>query len=361
MKTLRILVLVCSCSFAGSAQFASPAPDDPQAHFSASVQMVVLQATVLTSRGSFVRGLRRQNFTVYEDTRPQAIRIFSHNDSPVAIGLIIDNSGSMRRKHAAVLAAAKAFARNSNPRDQLFVVSFNEKVSLGLPSSRPFAANSRELDRAIPVSAGGGKTALYDAIETGLSRIRELQQDKKALILISDGGDNASVHTLEQVINDATNSNVVIYTIGLFGKDEDLTSPAFMKRISEVTGGEVFLPKRPTQASTNCKRIAQTIRTQYTLGYSPANIQPDGRFRAIHVDVVTKRRDKLIARTRVGYTPQAGSVSNASLDEVAWAGPNTTAPDTTTPAWVQQFGISEPATQDGSPIVPFTIEPIVFR
>lgn len=216
----------------------------------------------------------------------------------------------MRRKHAAVLAAAKAFARNSNPRDQLFVVSFNDKTTLGLPRSRLFSANSRELDRAIPLAVGGGKTALYDALETGLTQIHELQQDKKALILISDGGDNASNHTLEQVINDATNSNIVIYTIGLFGKDEDLTSPAFLKRISEVTGGEVFLPKRPSQAANNCKRIAQTIRTQYTLGYSPDNVEPLGKFRAIHVSVATKRKERLITRTRLGYTPQSGSLSD---------------------------------------------------
>lgn len=309
MNTLRILAPLWLCAFISSAQstLSSSASDDQQSHFSTTVQMVVLQATVLTSKGSFVRGLRQRNFAVYEDTRPQTIRLFSHNDSPVAVGLIIDNSGSMRRKHAAVLAAAKAFARNSNPHDQLFVISFNEKVTLGLPRSRLFSANSRELDQAIPLGVGG-KTALYDAIETGLSHIHELQQDKKALILISDGGDNASSHTLEQVIEDATNSNVVIYTIGLFGKDEDLTSPAFMKRISEVTGGETFLPKRPSQAASNCKRIAQTIRTQYTLGYSPDNVEPADKFRAIHVSVATKRKKELMARTRLGYTPQNGSL-----------------------------------------------------
>jgi VWFA-related protein len=284
--------------------------DDRQPHFSTSVQMVVLQATVLTSKGSFARGLSRQNFTVSEDTHPQTISLFNHNDSPVAIGLVVDTSGSMRRKHTAVLAAAKAFAPNSNPQDELFVVSFNEKVTLGLGSAQPFSANSRELDRALPQTVGGGQTALYDALETALAHVRELKQDKKALILISDGGDNASSHTLAQIIDDATNSDVVIYTIGLFGKDEDLTSPAFMKRISEVTGGETFLPKRPSQAANSCKRIAQTIRTEYTIGYSPSNLQPSGNFISIHVSVATKSKAKLFVRTRSGYTPQRSTLSD---------------------------------------------------
>jgi Ca-activated chloride channel homolog len=313
MNPSRLFALFWISSSISGAQSITPppAPSEQQPHFSTSVQMVVLQATVLTGKGSFVRGLRQQNFTVYEDTHPQTISLFSHNDSPVAIGLIVDNSGSMRRKHAAVVAAAKAFARNSNPRDQLFVVNFNEKVTLGLPSSQLFSANSRELDRALPLSAGGGKTALYDAIETALDHIHELKQDKKALILISDGGDNASSHTLEQLISDATNSDVVIYTIGLFGKDEDLTSPAFMKRISDVTGGETFLPTRPSQAANNCKRIAQTIRTEYTLGYSPTNVESTGKFRAIQVSVATKNKVKLIARTRLGYMPPSGLPSDS--------------------------------------------------
>ncbi len=287
-----------------------PAAPDQQYRFSISVRMVVLQTTVLTGKGGFVKGLRQKNFKVFEDSRPQMIGLFRHDDSPVAIGLIIDNSGSMRRKRSAVVAAAKAFARNSNPRDELFVVSFNDQVKLGLPRTRLYSGNSRELERALPTTGGGGKTALYDALETGLSHVHQLKQDKKALILISDGGDNASTHTVEQVMDDATNSDVVIYTIGLFGKDEDETNPAFMKKIAYVTGGEAFLPKRPSQAAGSCRRIAQTIRNEYTIGYSPVNEEPAGKFRAIQVDVAAGRRVKYIARTRVGYTPQQASVSS---------------------------------------------------
>jgi Ca-activated chloride channel family protein len=281
----------------------APAADNQQYRFSANVRMVVLQTTVLTSKGSFVRGLRQNNFQVFEDSRQQTIQLFRHTDSAVAIGLIVDNSGSMRRKHSAVLAAAKAFARNSNPRDELFVVSFNDQVKLGLPRAQLFSANSRELERALPPTAGGGKTALFDALEMGLSHIHELKQDKKALILISDGGDNASSHTAEQVMADATNSDVLIYTIGLFGKEEDETNPAFMKRIADVTGGQAFLPSRPSQAASSCKRIAQIIRNEYTLGYAPGDQGSPGTFRAIQVKVKTRGRQTLVARSRLGYTP----------------------------------------------------------
>ncbi len=298
-----------------ASQVTSPAPPsapDQQFRFSISVQMVVLQATVLTRKGSLVRGLGKKNFQLYEDDRQQVIGLFRHTDSPVAIGLIVDNSGSMRRKHSAVLAAAKAFARNSNQRDELFVVNFNDQPKLGLPRAKLFSANSRELERALPPTEGGGKTALYDALELGLSHVHELKQDKKALILISDGGDNASTHTLEQVISDATNSDVVIYTIGLFGKYEEETNPAFMKQIAFVTGGEAFLPARPGQAAGSCKRIAQTIRNVYTIGYSPAAQRPDGKFRTIQLRVVKPHSARLIARTRVGYTPQTPLVAGPS-------------------------------------------------
>jgi VWFA-related protein len=294
----------------GNAQTIGPPPPptaaDQQYRFSVSVEMVVLQATVLNHKGAFVRGLKQDNSAVYEDGQRQTIGLFRHRDSPVAIGLLVDNSGSMRRKHAAVVAAAKAFTRNSNPDDELFVVNFSERPTLGLPRTRLYSANSRELERALPTGQGLGKTAIYDAIELGLSHMHQLKQDKKALILISDGGDNASRHLLEQVVQDATNSDVVIYTIGLFGKDDEETDPAFMKRIAFVTGGEAFLPARASQASSNCKRIAQTIRNEYTIGYTPPSAHDSiGNFRAINLRVTKPRSPKLVARTRVGYTPGA--------------------------------------------------------
>lgn len=302
--SLALLCALAGLSPAQTPQSSQPGAVDQPYRFSTSVQMVVLQATVRTPKGSFVNGLRQDNFQVFENNQPQTLGLFHHRDSPVAIGLIVDNSGSMRRKRAAILAAAKAFARNSNAHDQLFVVNFNEQVKLGLPSTQLSSANARELERALPATAGGGKTALYDALEMGMSHLRELKQDKKALILISDGGDNASTHTSEQVIADATNSDVVIYTIGLFGKYEDETNPAFLKQLADLTGGEAFRPAKPGQAASNCKRIAQTIRNVYTLGYTPNNQDLNGKFRAIQIKVKSPRRGALLARTRAGYMAQ---------------------------------------------------------
>ena len=304
-KGLRPFCLTLALAATGAAQTAAPPPPsaaDQQYRFSTSVQIVVLQTTVLNRKGGLVAGLHQNEFKVFEGSREQKLGLFRHDDSPVAIGLVVDNSGSMRRKHSAVVAAAKAFARNSNPRDELFVVSFNEQVKLGL-GKQLFSANQRELERALPATEGGGKTALYDALEAGLAHLHELRQDKKALILISDGGDNASSHTMDQVLADAANSGVVIYTIGLFGKYEDETNPAFMKRIAFVSGGEAFLPARPGQAASNCKRIAQIIRNEYTLGYSPNSTEPGSAFRMVQVKVTSRKKGVLLARTRAGYTP----------------------------------------------------------
>jgi Ca-activated chloride channel homolog len=308
MLVRRVSLALCftlpCLGMAQTSQSSQPGAVDQPYRFSTSVQMVVLQATVRTAKGGFVNGLRQGHFQVFENDQPQTVGLFRHCDSAVAIGLIVDNSGSMRRKHAAVLAAAKAFAKNSNAQDQLFVVNFNEQVKLGLPSTQLSSANSGQLERALPATTGSGKTALYDALELGIKHVQELKQDKKALILISDGGDNASTHTAEQVIADATNSDVVIYTIGLFGKYEDETNPAFLKQLADVTGGEAFRPARPGQAANNCKRIAQTIRNVYTIGYTPTNGELDGKFRAIQVKVKSPRRGTLLARTRAGYTAQ---------------------------------------------------------
>lgn len=152
-----------------------PGASDQPFLFSTDVRMVVLQAAVFTQRGAFVKGLGKSNFRVFEDGRQQQISLFRHMDSPVAIGLIVDNSGSMRRKHSAVVAAAKAFAKNSNQRDELFVVNFNQQAMLGLPRTRLYSSNTRELERALPPTEGGGDSALHDALELGLKHIHELR------------------------------------------------------------------------------------------------------------------------------------------------------------------------------------------
>ena len=174
---------------------ASPAIDSPNAapyRISVDVRLVLLQAVVHDRQGRFVSDLSERDFEVYEDGARQSIRFFRHEDVPVTVGLVVDHSGRMRMKLTEVIAATRTFVKSSNPEDQMFVVNFNEKVSLGLPAAIRYTGSANELERAIWRAPATGMTALYDAIVAGLQCMREGKHDRKALVVISDGGDNAS-------------------------------------------------------------------------------------------------------------------------------------------------------------------------
>jgi len=158
------------------------------------VDLVVLHATVRNRQGILVSGLKQEDFQVFEDRVPQEIKIFSHEDTPVTVGLVVDNSGSMKSKRAKVVAAALVFARSSHPKDQMFVVNFNENVTFGLPDNTPFTDNEDQLRVALSGVKADGMTALYDAIAAALTHLKKGKQDKKVLIVVSDGADNASQH-----------------------------------------------------------------------------------------------------------------------------------------------------------------------
>jgi VWFA-related protein len=260
-----------------------------------------LHATVCDKKGRFVSGLTKDDFQVFEDRTPQAIKVFQHEDVPVAVGLIVDNSGSMRRKKNAVAEAALAFVKSSNARDQMFVVNFNERVSFGLPAAEPFSDNAAELERALNGVPANGKTALYDGIEAGLARLTKATLDKKVLIVISDGGDNASRHTLAQVLESAERSNAIVYTIGLFDEYDEESKPAVLKKIARTTGGEAFLPQETSEIVAICEQIAKDIRNQYTIGYSPSEPDSNRAYRTINVTARGPHGGKLMVRTRTGY------------------------------------------------------------
>ncbi len=268
---------------------------------SVNVDLVVLQVTVRDKKGGFVSGLQEGAFHVFEDGVPQTIRLFQHEDVPVAVGLIVDNSGSMGPKRKDVTAAALTFARSSNPKDEMFVVNFNERVSLGLPDTELFSARTTELDQALNGIPASGKTALYDAIEVGLDHLKEATLDKKVLIVISDGGDNASHHTLSQVLASIARSDTIVYTIGLFDPYDEDSNPGILKKIARASGGEAFLPRETRQVVQICGRIAEDIRDQYTIGYLPSNQASDGTYRTIRVTATGPHGAKLLGRTREGY------------------------------------------------------------
>jgi Ca-activated chloride channel family protein len=279
-----------------------------------NVDLVVLRASVRDHKGAPISGLTQENFQVYEDKVLQQIESFSHEDIPVTAGLVIDNSGSMRPKHSDVIAAALAFARSSNPKDEIFVVNFNEHVSMGLPENSPFTSNVAQLETALSRNVITGMTALNDAIAAGLAQLRKGKWDKKVLIVVSDGGDNASKRNLAQVMSMVNQSNAAIYTLGIFDENDEDRNPHVLKRLSRASGGEAFFPKTLQEIQPICEQIAHDIRSQYTISFIPANKKQDGTYRSIEVkarDMSGGRRLSVI--TRAGYSaPSNFHASDAS-------------------------------------------------
>jgi Ca-activated chloride channel homolog len=283
----------------------------PPSSIRMTVGLVVLHATTENKKGVSVSGLDKNNFEVFEDGIAQHIETFSHEDVPVTVGLVVDGSGSMRHKHDDVLAAAQTFAHASNESDEMFVVNFNEHVSFGLPDDVPFTSKSVPLQLALAKSPISGQTALYDAMAASLDQLKRGTRDKKVLIVISDGGDNASKYSnLKQITTLAVESNAVIYTIGLFDETNLDRNPGALKQLAHATGGEFFQPETISEVVPLCAQIARDIRNQYTIAYTPTNAAQDGAFRAIQVRAKSSGRDRLVVRTRPGYyAPGARSES----------------------------------------------------
>ena len=275
---------------------------DPHPYrLSVNVNLVVLNATVRDTKGRFARDLREEDFGIYEDGVRQSIRLFRDEDIPVTVGLVVDHSGSMLPKLGDVIAAARTFVRSSSPEDEMFVVNFNEKVTVGLPRWLPFTNRAEDLAGAIADAPTTGMTALYDAVFESRKRLQAGTREKKVLIVISDGGDNASKHTLAEVLRMAGQSTIIVYTVGIFDETDVDRNPDVLRRLAAATGGEAFFPEQTSEVVAICERIAHDIRNQYTIGYfSTAAVQP-GVYHAIRVVAGGARRPKLFVRTRAGY------------------------------------------------------------
>jgi Ca-activated chloride channel homolog len=252
-------------------------------------------------KGILVSGLAQEDFQVYEDGIPQQIEGFSHQDLPVTVGLVIDNSTTMKPKRPEVTASALAFARSSNPEDQMFVVIFNENVSFGLPDNMPFTDKVAQLEMALSGIAPDGMTALYDALAAALDHLKKGNRDKKVLIVISDGEDNASKLNLDKVLALAKKSDAIIYTIGIFDESNPDRNLRALKELAQTTGGEAFLPATAKDVIPICKRIANDIRNQYSITYESTNKNQDGSFRAIKVTAGAQNSRRLFVHTRAGY------------------------------------------------------------
>jgi Ca-activated chloride channel family protein len=281
-----------------------------------NVELVVLHATVQNRRRAFVPGLGKENFHVYENGVLQRIESFSHEDVPVTVGLVVDNSGSMAQKHRDVIAAALAFERSSHPDDQMFVVHFNENVWFGLPVQKPFTDKEADLQAALAIIKADGMTALYDAMGGALEHLKNGKWDKKVLIVISDGADNASKRTLDEILTLAKQSGVIIYTVGLFQPEDPDRNPGVLKELARATGGEAFLPELLKQVTPICERIARDIRNQYTLSYVPVNSKQDGAYRTIEVRAGAPGHGRLTVRTRAGYYPRLRPASSPAAQNL---------------------------------------------
>ena len=278
-----------------------PPTQDSPFLISVRVDSVVLRATVTNHQNVLISGLERGDFQVVEDGVAQKINHFSHEDIPVTVGLVMDNSGSMGPKRSAVVAAALAFARASNPEDETFVVNFNDTVSLALPVGTRFTSKVAELETALGKVRAVGQTALYDAIDAALDHLAKGTRDKKVLIIISDGGDNASKNKLDAILAKAKRSEAILYSIGIFDEGDGDRNPGVLKRFAEATGGEMYLPATAQESVPICERIAKDIRSQYTIAYTPTNPGTDGGYRVVRVGASSKGRGRLVVRTRAGY------------------------------------------------------------
>ncbi len=316
---LSSLVTLISLSVASSSQKLPTAKNESDEYtLRVNTNLVILNATVLNHDKALVSGLAKENFQVYENQVLQSIKHFSHEDIPVSVGLLIDNSGSMASKRDDVIAAALNFAASSNPLDQIFVVNFNEHISYGLPEGILFTDQREQLQQALSAIHTIGETALYDAIASALNHLKQSKSDKKVLIVISDGGDNASKHSLTQVLEMAKISNAIIYTIGIFDEQDGDQNPGVLKRFAKETGGEAFFPDSSKEIASICEGIARDIRNQYTLSYVPIIPISGEGYRTVEVKVRAPNYGRLSVRTRAGYSvPRAFSTqagNPASLD-----------------------------------------------
>jgi Ca-activated chloride channel homolog len=300
LVSLFFLIVLSGVALPSESRLSVSCQDD-QPTMRVDVDLVVLHATVQNRKRILVSGLGKENFQVYEDGVLQQIESFSHEDIPVTVGLVIDNSGTMRPKRAEVIAAALAFARSSNPEDQIFVTNFNENVSFALPGDTPFTNKIPQLEVALSKIATTGMTALYDAVAAALEHLKKGNKDKRVLIVISDGDDNASKRNLAQIMAMARQSDAIIYTIGIFDEGNPDRNPDALEKLAKVTGGVAFFPGLVKDIVPICKGIAHDFRNQYTITYTPRNIKQDGTYRVIQVKAEASGHERLAVRTRAGY------------------------------------------------------------
>jgi Ca-activated chloride channel family protein len=268
------------------AQEQVPAAQDEQV-FKAGAELVVLHVNVFDGHSDAVPELPQSAFTVFEDGKPQDISFFGAGDVPVTVGLVIDNSTSMLTERAVVIAGTNAFAESSHPEDEMFSIVFNEHVRRGLPNTVAFTTNRMLLQTSLQRYPPGGKTALYDAIIEALDHLDRGTYQKHVLVVLSDGGDNASRHTEQEMLDRVAMSSAIVYTV----VDPDVVTygesdKGLLKRLAKLSGGVAYFPKNTSEVVANFEQIASNIRRGYSIGYAPEAAQ--------HVHMQTHRVKVLV-------------------------------------------------------------------
>jgi len=286
--------------------------EDSGAIFRSDTRVVICPTTVVDKDGHLVTNLPKSAFTVYEDKEPQKFTM-KREDVPVSLGLIVDNSGSMREKRKKVETAALDLVVASNKDDEVFVVNFNDSAYLDLPHEKDFTNDIEEMKEALARIDARGGTAMRDALNMSIVHLKEkAHRDKRVLVVVTDGVDNSSIISLEALVKVAQQSRVLIYAVGLLS-DEDRRDATRAKReldsLTEATGGRSFFPKELADVDRIAQEVARDIRNQYTIAYSPTNAALDGTFRAIKITVNAPGHPTV--RTRTGYyaTPDQGQIN----------------------------------------------------
>jgi Ca-activated chloride channel family protein len=264
-----------------------------------NVNLVLLDVSVKDSHVGYVPDLQKSDFQVFDNGKKQAITQFANVDSPVTVGLVVDNSGSMHSKRAEVLQAGLAFAHESNTEDEFFVVNFNNLVASGLPPQMPFTDNLQVLHKALYYGKPSGQTALYDAISFSLRHLELAHREQRTLIVVSDGGDNVSKTSLPELLDQIDSSRATIYTIGLIDPANNDLKPGVLRKLAAISGGSYFQPRALDEVRNVFSQISQDIRHRYTIGFVPNEHDK----RVIRNVKVTAQREgrRLTCKTRSTY------------------------------------------------------------
>ena len=277
------------------------APDAQAPLFKSESELVVVHVLVTDRSGGYVSGLPQKAFALYDEARPQTPKFFLNEDAPVTVGLVIDSSGSMAHARDRVIAASTEFVKASNPEDEVFALVFNDNVHPAL------GGNSFTSDPVVLASAIArafqpiGRTALYDAVVDGLEYGSHGMHDRRVLIVVSDGGDNASEATLKDVQTQVQSSNTVIYGVSIADPNDPDANPKKLKELAEISGGRFFAPEDVNEVRSVFQKIASDVRHMYTIGFEPMNSAYHSGFHKLRVEVKTDDGRRYSVKSRAGY------------------------------------------------------------